>query len=273
MAGHRTSCPSGPTLSPRRPANRRRRCTNPNPVTSAQESRMRPSALCLPLCLALALPASGCRRHPRGAGAVQAPAHSGATVKGHLSGREDIDYILGAKAGQHMTVELHTDNPQNYFNILPPGSQDEALFVGSSSGSRFEGTLPDSGDYRVRVYLMRAAARRDEQANYSLSIHIGNGQPGQGSAAPGRRLRRRAGRRTGLLGGAWGPPGRHPQPTRRPLAHERVVGEIGNGSVMRNLGCRMSGGQRWCQVARAGGLQPPAAGWLGATCASRPYQP
>ena len=104
---------------------------------------------------------------------------SGTTVKGHLRGRNDIDYVLGAKAGQHMTVELHTDNRQNYFNILPPGSSDEAIFIGSSSGNRFDGTLPVNGDYRIRVYLMRAAARRDEQAHYSLNIHIG-GEHDQG---------------------------------------------------------------------------------------------
>jgi uncharacterized protein YraI len=35
-----------------------------------------------------------------------------------------------------------------------------------------------------------------------------------------------------------------------PSTHDRVVGEIGNGSILRNLGCRMSGEQRWCNVAR-----------------------
>jgi hypothetical protein len=218
---------------------------------------MRPSALCLPLCLALALPASAADGSEQ---RVQFSAgNSGATVKGHLSGREDIDYILGAKVGQHMTVELHTDNPQNYFNILPPGSQDEALFVGSSSGSRFEGTLPESGDYRVRVYLMRAAARRDEQAHYSLSIHIGNGHH-QGSAAPAGDFA------DGLAGGPdfWEvhgvPRGDTLNLRAGPSAHDRVIGELGNGSVMRNLGCRMSGGQRWCQVAEP--EDPSSRGWV-----------
>lgn len=41
---------------------------------------------------------------------------------GHLRGRDDMDYVLGAKPGQHMTVEMHTDNPHNYFNILPPAA-------------------------------------------------------------------------------------------------------------------------------------------------------
>ena len=36
------------------------------------------------------------------------------------------------------------------------------MFVGSISGNQFEGRLPASGDYKVRVYLMRSAARRDE---------------------------------------------------------------------------------------------------------------
>jgi hypothetical protein len=95
----------------------------------------------------------------------------GATVKGRIEGRGDIDYILGAKAGQRMSLTLHADHPQLYFNVLPPGSE-EALFVGSTSGDHFEGSLPKSGDYRIRVYLMRAAARRHEAASYRLDIRI-----------------------------------------------------------------------------------------------------
>jgi hypothetical protein len=46
------------------------------------------------------------------------------------------------------------------------------MFVGSSSGNQFEGRLPASGDYKVRVYLMRSAARRDEIADYRLEMII-----------------------------------------------------------------------------------------------------
>ncbi|WP_052315075.1 SH3 domain-containing protein [Thiocystis violascens] len=35
-----------------------------------------------------------------------------------------------------------------------------------------------------------------------------------------------------------------------PSARERVVGDLPNGSIIRNLGCTMTGDQRWCQVAR-----------------------
>jgi hypothetical protein len=97
---------------------------------------------------------------------------SSATLKGSLTGYKTIDYRLGAKAGQTMTVTLKTNNGANFFNLIAPGETDVAFFVGSSSGNRFRGSLPADGDYTVRVYLMRSAARRNEKANYTLTVGI-----------------------------------------------------------------------------------------------------
>lgn len=95
-----------------------------------------------------------------------------ATIEGRIQGDMTIDYLLGAKQGQSMNVSMATDNGANYFNIIAPGKENEAMFIGSSAGNQFEGTLPASGDYKVRVYLMRSAARRDEIANYRLEMII-----------------------------------------------------------------------------------------------------
>jgi hypothetical protein len=95
-----------------------------------------------------------------------------ATVEGTIKGYASVDYVLGARKGQSMNVSMATDNTANYFNILAPGSNDEAMFIGSTSGNQFEGTLPANGDYKVRVYLMRNAARRDEVAKYRLEMII-----------------------------------------------------------------------------------------------------
>lgn len=92
-------------------------------------------------------------------------------LKGHLKGDQTVDYKLRAGAGQTLTVELKGSNPQNYFNVIAPGT-DTALFIGSSSGNRFRGPLPSDGDVRVRVYLMRPAARRNESSTYSLKVGI-----------------------------------------------------------------------------------------------------
>jgi hypothetical protein len=95
-----------------------------------------------------------------------------ATVEETIQGYETVDYLLGAGAGQYMNVSLATDNSSNYFNILAPGETSVAMFVGSTSGNQYEGTLPAAGDYTVRVYLMRNAARRNETANYRLEMII-----------------------------------------------------------------------------------------------------
>jgi hypothetical protein len=48
------------------------------------------------------------------------------------------------------------------------------MFIGSTSGNQFEGILPANGDYKIRVYLMRSAARRGEAADYRLEMIINN---------------------------------------------------------------------------------------------------
>lgn len=97
---------------------------------------------------------------------------SSATVTGSLKGDKTIDYKLRAMAGQTMSVSLKTSNSANYLNLLPPGSTGEAIVVGSTSGNEWTGPLPADGEYTVRVYLMRSAARRNETANYTLTVGI-----------------------------------------------------------------------------------------------------
>jgi hypothetical protein len=105
---------------------------------------------------------------------------SSSNAKGTLVGYQIIDYTLGAKAGQTMTIHLQTDHTANYFNVLPPETE-QAIFIGSTTGNDFSGPLPVDGVYRVRVYLMRSAARRNEKANFSISFSI-TGNPGSTDA-------------------------------------------------------------------------------------------
>jgi hypothetical protein len=109
-------------------------------------------------------------------------AESATTIKGTLKGDQTIDYTLRARAGQTMSVKLTTKHGANYFNVLPPGSEGEAIFIGSTSGNEWTGALPKDGEYKVRVYLMRSAARRNETANYTLTVGI-TGTPSATQAA------------------------------------------------------------------------------------------
>ena len=96
---------------------------------------------------------------------------SSKAIKASIKGNQTVDYALGVRAGQTMTVSLTTSNASAYFNIIAPGA-DAALFTGSIDGNRASVKIPSSGDYKVRVYLMRNAARRNETANYTLAIGV-----------------------------------------------------------------------------------------------------
>jgi hypothetical protein len=96
---------------------------------------------------------------------------SSATIKGAVADDQDVNYTLRAKAGQDMTVTLTSANTSLNFNVTPAGSQD-AIFIGSMSGTTFEGTLPKDGEYVINVYLMRSSARRGSKAGYTLSVGI-----------------------------------------------------------------------------------------------------
>jgi len=94
-----------------------------------------------------------------------------AVIKGRLKGTSNVDYLVRAGAGQTITVSLKRSKLSNYFNVLPPGSKDVAMYAGQT-GEDFTGMLPSDGDYRIRVYLGRAAARRNESSNYTLTISV-----------------------------------------------------------------------------------------------------
>jgi len=126
-----------------------------------------------------AAPASGIEQR-----AVQfAKGTSSATVKGTLEGDRTVDFVLRAKAGQTMRVTLETRHPALYFNVLPPGSE-TALHVGSSGGNAWTGSLPADGEYRVRTYLMRSAARRGERGSYALTIGVDGAGGASAPVAP-----------------------------------------------------------------------------------------
>ena len=56
---------------------------------------------------------------------------TGSTVDGRITGYETVDYQLGARGGQTMTVSLTTDAGSVYFNLMAPGGEDVAFFNGS----------------------------------------------------------------------------------------------------------------------------------------------
>lgn len=171
-----------------------------------------------------------------------------ASYSGRIRGDDTARYVIDAGRGQRMKVSLKADNGQAYFNVLPPGSR-EAIFNGSAAGNRYSGTLPASGRYVVEVYLMRAAARRNESASFTLDIAI----PATGAATipPDDYADGDAGGPDNWI--VTGVASNDRLNVRTvPSANADVVGRLHNGAVVRNLGCRTLGNTRWCRISARG---------------------
>lgn len=185
--------------------------------------------------LALALATASLAQTARSETIAAADATAGTVIRGTIKGDESIDYLVTAEAGQRLSVDVSTTNDSLYFNILPQGS-DEAIFIGSTSGNVADIPIPAAGVYIVRVYLMRNAARRDEGADYALGIGLSAGDFADGLAG-GPDWWAVSGLTEGALNLRSGPDTRFP-----------VVGKAQNGEVMKNRGCRLTRGTRWCSV-------------------------
>lgn len=99
---------------------------------------------------------------------------TGATITDRITGRESVNYVLGARDGQFLTVSLRPDNQSADFNVYIPGRGpgDEALFSSDAGGREYRGQLYVSGDHTVSVFLNRNAARQGETANYDIVFEI-----------------------------------------------------------------------------------------------------
>ncbi|MGJ3265071.1 MAG: SH3 domain-containing protein [Salinarimonas sp.] len=188
------------------------------------------------------------------------PGTNGTTIRDRVTGRETVAYTLGAEAGQRMQVSLTSSNTATYFNVYAPGSgpNDTALAAGTRTGpsmpeiNRFDGVLPSSGEYTISVFLFRNAARRGERADYTLDISVTGdiGATVQGDYADG------------LQGGpdVWRvDAGTGLNLRDAPSTGGRIVMNLPNGLELRNLGCRMAEGRRWCRVATR--ADPGVEGW------------
>jgi hypothetical protein len=100
--------------------------------------------------------------------------------KQSIKGDQTAEYRFNARTGQMLTVDFKPSNTSAYFNITAKGA-DYALFNGSIMGNHFSGTLPSDGEYTVQVYLMRNAARRNEVANYALSLRLATADAADGT--------------------------------------------------------------------------------------------
>jgi hypothetical protein len=99
---------------------------------------------------------------------IKFPRGRTSTVINNAVLREDIDqYLLGAKAGQRMKVEISSVEGNASFQIMMPGNK--RMLPGATfddDATRWNGELPETGDYVIEVAPTRG------NATYRLKVEI-----------------------------------------------------------------------------------------------------
>ena len=92
------------------------------------------------------------------------PGRTSAVLRGSVSGRTSREYVLDARKGQYMTVHLSGERGPVFDISSPDGSGLSELEIRD-----WEGALPRSGAYRIRVY---GETENLPQRRYTLEIGI-----------------------------------------------------------------------------------------------------
>lgn len=188
-----------------------------------------------------------------------APGQTQTNISGEIVGRQTIDYLVGARRGQTISIRFAPDNRAAFYNLLAPETG-QALFVGQNQGNprRFAAKLGATGNYVIRIYLVRAAARRGEKANYNLSVSVTGGAPQPEPPVDNNEAMEEGGPDFWVVSGLSA--GDSLNMRQGPSTTEPVITTFRNGKVLKNLGCRRVGERRWCRVANP--LAGAAGGWV-----------
>jgi len=89
-----------------------------------------------------------------------------------FKGEEIIDYALNVKKGDSVNIIFSRKINSSYFNLLPPGSDNVADFIGQTEGDTCKMTMLKTGVYKIRVYQMRSSARRGTEVKFKLDVSL-----------------------------------------------------------------------------------------------------
>ena len=92
-----------------------------------------------------------------------------ATIRGRIDGFDTQDYVVAARAGQQMDIRIKASNPETYFVLYSINGKATDM----NETDHYSLETSESGDYVIRVLMMRAAARRKgATSSFTLTISI-----------------------------------------------------------------------------------------------------
>lgn len=98
---------------------------------------------------------------------------SSGTYANTVTGYGTTDFYVKALAGQQFSARLTSSNRFLYFVVLKNAETVEAVSDDAREQTEWAGSLPEDGTYVVRVYLVRAEARRNKRpVRFKLDINV-----------------------------------------------------------------------------------------------------
>lgn len=88
-----------------------------------------------------------------------------------ISDFESVSYVVALRRGQSLNVVLASTNAASCFDIHAPGLE-KPVYIGGESGNRHQLVAQADGEYAVRVFLLRFAARDGQSARYTLELKV-----------------------------------------------------------------------------------------------------
>lgn len=109
---------------------------------------------------------------------------SAATVSGTVRGTNYNDYIFSAREGQEVNLKITSRQSVN-FTLLDKATMlsfEDADGIMPSQIDEWSGTLPKTGEYIVRVFIMPRTGPRNRTGSFKLSVSIiDGGDDGEGA--------------------------------------------------------------------------------------------
>jgi len=98
---------------------------------------------------------------------------SSGTYSNTVTGYGSADFYVNAKGGQEMSAKLTSANKSLYFLVIRDPASPVAIADDARDAINWTGELPDDGTYIVRVFLVRAEARRNKTpVKFTLRIGV-----------------------------------------------------------------------------------------------------
>jgi hypothetical protein len=88
-----------------------------------------------------------------------------------LGGFETVLYKVPLRTAETLSIALASSNLSNCFEVLAPGAS-KPFFLSELHGNRHDFRANAAGEYIVKVFLLRLAARDYQFAQYDLTLTL-----------------------------------------------------------------------------------------------------